>query len=155
MVKNPLANAGDPGSIPGSGRSPGVGNSNPLQYCCLENPMDRGAWWATSPGCCRVRHDWATEYTHTYTFISSTETRLSLNWNTTVTQLCMRFLSFFFFHFPVTEQKNKLLLVVTQKTYKMNFIIRSMWHEGPKNNSANFLAICPCIHYLYVYSSVS
>ena len=36
--------AGDPGSIPGSGRSPGGGNGNPLQYSCLENPMDRGAW---------------------------------------------------------------------------------------------------------------
>ena len=35
---------GDPGSIPGSGRSPGEGNGNPLQYCCLENPMDTGAW---------------------------------------------------------------------------------------------------------------
>ena len=40
-------NAEDPGSIPGSGRSPGEGNGNPLQYSCLENPMDRGAWWAT------------------------------------------------------------------------------------------------------------
>ena len=40
-------NAGDPGSIPGSGRSPGEGNGNPLQYSCLENPMDRGAWQAT------------------------------------------------------------------------------------------------------------
>ena len=39
-------NAGDPGSIPGSGSSPGEGNGNPLQYSCLENPMDRGAWWA-------------------------------------------------------------------------------------------------------------
>ena len=38
--------AGDPGSIPGSGRSPGEGNGNPLQYSCLENPMDRGVWWA-------------------------------------------------------------------------------------------------------------
>ena len=38
--------AGDPGSIPGSGRSPGEGNGNPLQYFCLENFMDRGAWWA-------------------------------------------------------------------------------------------------------------
>ena len=37
-------NAGDPGSIPGSGRSPGEGNGNPLQYSCLENSMDRGAW---------------------------------------------------------------------------------------------------------------
>ena len=41
--------AGDPGSIPGSGRSPGEGNGNPLQYSCLENPMDGGAWWATVP----------------------------------------------------------------------------------------------------------
>ena len=50
MVKNPLANAGDKRDtalIPGSGRSPGGGHDNPLQYSCLENPMDRGAWWAT------------------------------------------------------------------------------------------------------------
>ena len=51
MVKNPPANAGDTGSIPqGSGRSPGEGNGNPLQYSCLENPMDRGAWRATVHG---------------------------------------------------------------------------------------------------------
>ena len=43
-------NEGDPGSIPGSGRSPGEGNRNPLQYSCLENPMDRGAWLATVHG---------------------------------------------------------------------------------------------------------
>ena len=43
-------NAGDPGSIPGLERSPGEGNSNPLQYSCLENPMDGGAWWATVHG---------------------------------------------------------------------------------------------------------
>ena len=43
-------NEGDPGSVPGSGRSPGEGNDNPLQYSCLENPMDRGAWWATVHG---------------------------------------------------------------------------------------------------------
>ena len=42
--------AGDPGSIPGLGRSPGEGNGNPLQYSCLENPMDRGAWQATVHG---------------------------------------------------------------------------------------------------------
>jgi len=41
---------GDPGLIPGSGRSTGEGNGNPLQYYCLENPMDRGAWWATVHG---------------------------------------------------------------------------------------------------------
>ena len=50
MVKNLPANAGelgDVGSIPGSGRCPGGGNGNPLQYSCLQNPMDRGACWAT------------------------------------------------------------------------------------------------------------
>ena len=50
MVKNPPANEGyirDTGSIPGLGRSPGGGNGNSLQCSCLENPMDRGAWWAT------------------------------------------------------------------------------------------------------------
>ena len=46
-VKGPACNAGDLGSIPGLERSPGEGNGNPLQYSCLENPMDRGAWWAT------------------------------------------------------------------------------------------------------------
>ena len=46
VVKTPPANAGDAGSIPGSGRSPGERNGNPLQYSCLENPMDRGAWQA-------------------------------------------------------------------------------------------------------------
>ena len=44
MVKEFAYNAGDQGSIPGSGRSPGEGNGNPLQYSCLENPMDGGAW---------------------------------------------------------------------------------------------------------------
>ena len=43
-------NAGDPGSIPGLERSPGEGNDYPLQYSCLENPMDRGTWWATVHG---------------------------------------------------------------------------------------------------------
>ena len=42
--KPSACNAGDPGSIPGLGRSPGVGNGNPFQYPCLENPMDKGAW---------------------------------------------------------------------------------------------------------------
>ena len=47
MVKNLPANAGDGGLIPGSGRPPGEGNGNPLQYSCLETSMNRGAWWAT------------------------------------------------------------------------------------------------------------
>ena len=62
VVKNPPANVGDAkklGSVPGWGRSPGEGNGNPLQYSCLENPMDGGAWRATVHGSHRVRHDWA------------------------------------------------------------------------------------------------
>ena len=50
MEKNLPANAGDVGSVPGLGRSPGEGNGNPLQYSCLEKPMDREAWWATVHG---------------------------------------------------------------------------------------------------------
>ena len=50
MVKNLPANAGDTGSIPGLGRSPGEGNGNLFQYSCLGNPMDRGAWQATVHG---------------------------------------------------------------------------------------------------------
>ena len=46
-VKNLPANAGDASLIPGWGRSPGGGNGNPLQYSCLKNPTDRGAWWPT------------------------------------------------------------------------------------------------------------
>ena len=56
VVKNLPANAGDPDSIPGSGRSPGEGNRNPFQYSCLENSMDRGAWPATVYGVAK-RHD--------------------------------------------------------------------------------------------------
>ena len=61
MVENPPANAGDPGSILGSGRCPGVGNDNPLQYSCLENPMDGGAWQTTVYGVARVGHDLVTK----------------------------------------------------------------------------------------------
>ena len=61
VVKKPCANAGDVGSMPGSGRSAGGGNGNPLQYSCLRNPMDRAAWWATVHGVARVRHDLVTK----------------------------------------------------------------------------------------------
>ena len=58
MVPNPPANAGDirdTGSISGLGRSPGERNGNPLQYSCLENPMNSRAWWATVPGVAQSR----------------------------------------------------------------------------------------------------
>ena len=69
VVKNLPANTGDlrdPGSVPGSGRSPGEGNGDPLQYSCLENPMDRGAWWATVHGVAksRARLKWLTAHAH-------------------------------------------------------------------------------------------
>ena len=57
VVKNLSANAGDGDSIPELGRSPGEGHGNPLQYSCLGNPTDRGAWWATVHGFQRVGHD--------------------------------------------------------------------------------------------------
>ena len=61
-VKNPLANGGDAGSIPGWERSPAEGSGNPFQYSCLENPMDRGAWGGYSPwGHKRVRHNLVTK----------------------------------------------------------------------------------------------
>ena len=63
-IKNLPAKAGDIrdlGSIPGLGRSPGGGNSNPLWNNCLENPMDRGAWQAIAHGVARVRHDLVTK----------------------------------------------------------------------------------------------
>ena len=55
-VKASAYNVGDPGSIPGSGRSLGEGNSNPLQYSCLENPMDGGAGWAAVHGVAKSQH---------------------------------------------------------------------------------------------------
>ena len=55
--KETACNAGDLGSIPGSGRSPGEGRGNPLQDSCLENPMDREAWWAIIHGVAKSKHD--------------------------------------------------------------------------------------------------
>ena len=54
-VKRVAYNVGDLGSIPGLGQSSGEGNGNPLQYSCLENPMDRGAWWAPVHGVAKSR----------------------------------------------------------------------------------------------------
>ena len=61
VVKNLPATTGDGHSFPGSGRSPGEGNGNPLQYSCLVNPMDKGVWWATIHESSRVRQDLVTK----------------------------------------------------------------------------------------------
>ena len=65
VVKNPPANAGGVGSIPRLGRFPGEGNGNPLQYSCLGNPMDRGAWQATVHGVAKSRTRLSDELTRT------------------------------------------------------------------------------------------
>ena len=66
VVKNPPATSGDSSLIPGSERSPGVGNGNPLQDSCQGNSMHRGAWWAIqSIGQWRIRHNWTTEHVYT------------------------------------------------------------------------------------------
>ena len=64
MVKKLPANAEDADSIPGSRRSPGAGNGNPLQYSRLGNSMDRGVWWATVHRVSEVGHNGVTEHTH-------------------------------------------------------------------------------------------
>ena len=77
MVKNLPADAGDGGSIPGWGRSPGEGNGYPLQYSCLENPIDRGTWQATySPWGHRESN--MTEHTHTHNKHLKTSVALSI-----------------------------------------------------------------------------
>ena len=78
VVKNPPATAGDArdaGSIPGSEKPPGEGNGNPLQYSCLRNPMDRGAWWATFHGVTKSQTRLST-HAHTWNRIMDTERRL-------------------------------------------------------------------------------
>ena len=64
--KESAYNAGDAGLILGSGRSPGKANGKPLQYSCLRNSMDRGAWWATVHGVKRAGHNLVTKTTHVY-----------------------------------------------------------------------------------------
>ena len=62
--KESVYNAGEVGSVPGWGKSSGEGYDNSLQFSCLENPTDRGAWWATVHGSQRVRHDLSTKPNH-------------------------------------------------------------------------------------------
>ena len=78
IKKGSVCNAGDPGLIPGLGRSPGEGNGNPLQYSCLKNPMDRGVGQATVHGVARVGHDLVTKPpTPCYPLARSLERRLT------------------------------------------------------------------------------
>ena len=81
MVENPPANARDAedvSQIPRLGRSPGEWNGNPLQYSCLESPMDRGTWWATVHGVAQFGHDWATEHSKNFFWKIHMETQTPL-----------------------------------------------------------------------------
>ena len=77
--KAAVYNAGDPGLIPGLGRSPGEGNGNPLQYYCLENPKDRGAWLATVHG---VAKSWTRlrDFTFFLSLLSERKAKWSSNY---------------------------------------------------------------------------
>ena len=78
VVKNPPANAGDirdTGSVPGLRRSPGEGHGNPLQYSCLQNPMDRGSWQATVHEITRVGHNLETKPTNQWFLYNLLHTR--------------------------------------------------------------------------------
>ena len=90
--KESACNAGDPCSIPGSGRSPGGGHGNPLQYPCLENPMDTGAWGATVHGV--TKSQTRLKRVDTYTHIADTQSCLRLSC-TAESQTCVCACTFF------------------------------------------------------------
>ena len=75
--KESACNAGDLGSIPGSGRFPGEGNGNPLQYSCLENPRDRGTWWVTVHGVAKSQTR-PSDFTFTFTLVAMLSSQLCL-----------------------------------------------------------------------------
>ena len=98
--KESACDAGDLCSIPGSGRCPREGNGNPLQYSCLENPMDRGAWWPIGHGVARVGHDFMTKpwvercvnthlYIHVYRFVCIFIHTHTCTWVCTYVHVCM------------------------------------------------------------------
>ena len=106
-VKVSACNAGDLGSIPGSGGSPGEGNGNPLQYSCLENPMDGGAWWATVHG---VAKSWTQLSDFTFTFHFSID--LELLFNTFILNLIAK----------IQELQIKITILAFVFTYVATFI---------------------------------
>ena len=113
-VKASASNAGDPGSIPGSGRSPGEGNSNPLQYSCLENPVDGGAWQATVHGVAKSRTQLNNFTSPNVPFLGETP---SIYWNSLVSSLFSQLLILFLSNLCSTLQPKK-----SRKTSKLIII---------------------------------
>ena len=89
LVKCPPANTGDKGSIPRSGRFPEVGNGNPLQYSCLGNPMDSGAWWATVHGVAKSQTQLSTQALIDYIWIGMTVAEII--WRDLQSVVCQEF----------------------------------------------------------------
>ena len=139
VVKNQPTSAGDSGeasSIPGLGRSPGGGNGNPLQYSCLENPMDRGAWWAASHG-----------VTKSQTWLGMCAQNHQLSWSCTPDQqelwkinICCFKLQFFeAIYYVITDRYNDYIWVVL--------------HNIASEQGTHFLAkkVCQWAHAHWVY----
>ena len=155
--------AGVPGSIPGSGRSLGEGNGNPLQYSCLENSMDRGAWQATVHGVARVGHNWATKpptceiqpQTH-YLDLIKREHQTNPNWKSFGKMTSLELL--FFFKVKVMKVRKKLRsssrIKETQKIWQPrasqegSFGQRGhLWDHGRKDTQESFALVS----YTYIH----
>ena len=116
-------NAGDLGSIPGSGRPPGEGNGNPLQYCCLENPIDRDAWWATVHGIAKSRTQ-LSNFTFSISF-------LSIHKSIKYTYLCMyKHLCIVFLNFTFLALKMFFILLKASWNFQTNALSSSAPNQG-------------------------
>ena len=111
MVKNFACQCRLVSSILGSGRSPGEGNGSPLQYSCLDNPVDRGDWWATVCGV--AKHNWTIEHTHSKPLIQSTRVARRI-----VTQGGLIFLCLSFLWRPLRVVLNNLYFNISNITKK-------------------------------------
>ena len=117
--KESVCNAEDTHLIPGLGRSPGEGSGNPLQYSCLENSMDRGAWWAKSMGLQRAGHNWATNtwlLLSSFTFIKRLFSSSSLSTVTVVSSAHLRLLTVL------------LAILIPAYSNSMIYKINKVWH---------------------------
>ena len=130
VVKNPAAKAGASGSVPEPGRSSGRTHSNPLQYSCLENSMDREAWWGTVHGTQRVKHNWAHTYNAekelSWSFLVYVHRLFVPMWNASNTVLS--FFSFFSLSLVAYTQKYLHLFIGFGIIFISNFKMVSIVH---------------------------
>ena len=144
-VKASACNAGDLSLIPGSGRSPGEGNGNPLQYSCLENPMDGGAWWATVHGVAKSR-TWLSNFT--FTFFFQGQSPFSPN----STTLCW-FQNYFKWNF-IWSSDNQLGQVIGWKfpfTLAKNKTLNYLWMNTKTTKSIHQITLTNIAWFWYHY----